>query len=708
MPNYVSPGVYVIEKDISDYLPSVNTSVVGIVGFASKGPTDTPTLITNQNQLIRTFGAPSEDITGQAVEGALEILDETNSVYFVRGADSNAADASSNMAFGTCPSVIVSADGYGVSSNLYLQIDVYNNAATKKLDSKQFSIPSGTVGDGGTQAQALRKIIGGGLDSDKVGVFDGTGDLGASGAIVGSYAGSGAQLVVLAFSSNSFDTSAGIPALYSVDPSGTSGASYGAATTAASAVSSFGATFNSTVTNAESIVYGVESLHPGAGYNGGTRSDGSVSGNSTTVSALGGQNFSFFVNQDGAVDETFKTSLVASGAFIEDEINTGETNTTSEIIKGSIKVGGTDIDATALPTWGNDISDLVGAAVSYTYKNSAGESDTLSTTTTAGPRWVKLLETTANNLAGGDNGADDVTTLVGTGATEPKTGVHALEDESLNVGIALVPGVYNQDVQNELITVAEKTQAFLALVAPPYAIGTTQDAIDWHNGKSEAVGFQRTSAINSSYAAIFFPHVKVFSTFDKKDRWYDPTIFAARQMAFTDSVSESWFAPAGFRRGRLTKPTDVEVKISQGDRDSLYSGGNAINPISSFPQQGITIFGQRTAQRSPSALDRINVRRLMIFIRKVLLQGTGRFVFEPNDEFTWEQLEAALNPFLDDILRRRGLQDFRVICDETVNTPARVDRNELWCKVLLKPTKTAEIIIFELNLTSQSADITSL
>jgi phage tail sheath protein FI len=702
MPNYVSPGVYIIEKDISDYLPSVNTSVVGIVGFASKGPTDKPTLITNQNQLIRTFGAPSEDITGQAVEGALEILDESNSVYFVRGADSNAADASSNMAFGTCPSVIVSANGFGVSSDLYLQIDVYNNAGTKKLNSKKFSIPAGTVGAGGTQAQALRKIIGGGLDSDLVGVFDGSGDIGASGAIVGSYAGAGAQIVVRAFSDSGFTSS--VSALFATDASATSSTNYGIKGSASSTVSSFGATFNSTVTDSNSIYYGVESLHPGTGYNGGTRSDGSVSGNSTTVSALGGQNFSFFVNQDGAVDETFKTSLVASGAFIENEINTGETNTTSEIIKGAIKVGGTDVDATALPTWAHFISDLVPSAIKYTFKtHDTGASVTTSSTTTAGPRWVKLLETT-ENLTGGNNGDGTVTTLVGTGATEPKTGVHALEDESLNVGIALVPGVYNQSVQNELITVAEQTQAFLALVAPPYAIGTTQDAIDWHNGKAIA----RTSPINSSYAAIFFPHVKVFSTFDKKDRWYDPTIFAARQMAFTDSVSESWFAPAGFRRGRLTKPTDVEVKISQGDRDSLYSGGNAINPISSFPQQGITIFGQRTAQRSPSALDRINVRRLMIFIRKVLLQGTGRFVFEPNDEFTWEQLEAALNPFLDDILRRRGLQDFRVICDETVNTPARVDRNELWCKVLLKPTKTAEIIIFELNLTSQSADITSL
>jgi phage tail sheath protein FI len=200
----------------------------------------------------------------------------------------------------------------------------------------------------------------------------------------------------------------------------------------------------------------------------------------------------------------------------------------------------------------------------------------------------------------------------------------------------------------------------------------------------------------------------VFSTFDSKDRFYDPSIFGARQMAFTDAVADSWFAPAGFRRGRLTKPSETEVKLNQGDRDSLYSGGNVINPIVNFPQQGITIFGQRTTQRNPTALDRINVRRLMIYIRKVILLATQRFVFEPNDEFTWAQIEGVLNPFLDDIRRRRGITEFRVVCDETVNTPIRVDRNELWTKVLIKPTKTAEILIFEINLTNQSAQLGSL
>ena len=315
-------------------------------------------------------------------------------------------------------------------------------------------------------------------------------------------------------------------------------------------------------------------------------------------------------------------------------------------------------------------------------------------------------------MTGGSNGLSsdsaNTTALIGDAATATKTGMQALDDDTINIGIALVPGIATESVQNNLITLAETTQNFLAVVAPPYAIGATQAAIDWSNGKSSSTAGSRTSPINSSYAAIYWPWVKVFSVFDSKDRWFDPSIYGARQMCFTDSVADSWFAPAGFRRGRLTKPTEVEVKLNQGDRDSLYSGGNVINPVVSFPQQGITIFGQRTTQRSPTALDRINVRRLMIYIRKVILASARRFVFEPNDEFTWAQIEGLLNPFLDDIRRRRGITEFRVVCDSTVNTPVRIDRNELWTKVIVKPTKTAEMLIFEINLTNQSADLGTL
>jgi phage tail sheath protein FI len=176
-------------------------------------------------------------------------------------------------------------------------------------------------------------------------------------------------------------------------------------------------------------------------------------------------------------------------------------------------------------------------------------------------------------------------------------------------------------------------------------------------------------------------------------------------LCVTDEIAESWFAPAGFTRGRLTKPTDVEINLGQGDRDAMYSDGNVINPIVNFPQQGITIFGQRTTQRAPSALDRINVRRMMLIIRKIILRSTRQFAFEPNDPQTWDEIQSLTTSLIDPIARRRGITEYKVQCDSTTNTPDRIEKGELWCKVVIRPTKTAEIIVFELNLINQSASI---
>lgn len=727
MPNYVSPGVYTIEKDISDYTPSINTSIVGVVGFASKGPTNKATLITSQNNLIDTFGSPSEDIQGQGLEGALEILEQTNSLYYVRAVtDSVAEDASATMSIGSCPALVVSGgtsdEGWGVTSSLILKAQVYDSAGNAKFYApKQFTVPAGTAS---YQGEAIRKIVGGGLDSDHIGCFF-TGapaspgalatGLALSGAIAGSYAGSGAYMTVSACSGTTWGAEYGTSALRGVYSFSGSNGSYGVSGDYASAITVHGASVDATGA-ANSASYKIESLYPGAGYNGGVRSDGTTSGNSVTVNSLGSQNFNISINQDGTAQETFKCSFVGSGAFVEDVINTGELDNTSEIIKGNLIKDLSDATAAKLGDFTEGLSTLLGATgftISSKWTNpTTGARDTISKVVDSGSIFNKLIENPATNLAGGDNGigteSQQTTALIGDATQEPKTGMQAFDEAILNIGIALAPGVQTEQVQNSLVTLAENTQNFLALVAPPYSVGTTQDAIDWTNGKSSSTGGSRTSAINSSYAAVHWPWVKTFSIFDSKDIWLDPSIYAARQMAYTDSVSDSWFAPAGYRRGRLTKPTEVEVKLNQGDRDSLYSGGNVVNPIVAFPQQGITIFGQRTTQRSPTALDRINVRRLMIYIRKIILASTQRFVFEPNDEFTWAQIEGVLNPFLDDIRRRRGITEFRVVCDETVNTPVRIDRNELWTKVLIKPTKTAEILIFEINLTNQSAQLGNL
>ena len=365
-------------------------------------------------------------------------------------------------------------------------------------------------------------------------------------------------------------------------------ADYGVSGLLASAVRVYGASYLATGSN--SVAYEVESLHPGAGYNAGTRTDGTTSGNSVTVSQFGGQNMSVVINQDGTAQETFKASLVGSGAFIEDVINTGATNLTSDIIKGNIIVDDQPTTAVAGTTWFSNMATIAGTTglqmttqflEPATNPTGTGTAVVNSLEVANGGIWNKLLQATATSLAGGNNGVgtgdDTANALIGNAAVEPKTGMQVLDDPVLNVGFALVPGVQTESVQNALITLASTSQNFMALVSPPYGIGTVSDAIAWTNGQSTSTAGSRSSAINNSYAAVHWPWVKVFSTFDGKDRWYDPSIFAARQFAYTDAVADSWFAPAGFQRGKLSKPTEVEVKLNQGDRDSLYSGGNCIN-----------------------------------------------------------------------------------------------------------------------------------
>lgn len=706
MANYVSPGVYVIEKDVSEYTPSINSSVVGIVGFASRGPVDKATLITSQNNLINTFGEPSEALLGQGLEGALEILEQTNSLYYIRSASDDAVEASAVGQIGCGAAFAVSANGYGVTNSLTLRIQITDANGNRVFSDnsnagKDFTIAAGLESLAANQSRALRNVIGGALDSDDLYVEYDTArnQFSTSSFVITNLAGSGVKIEASACTGTSFNAANGVAVLAPVEASGIGDSDYGVSAAAlVSSIVAYGGTLEPNDATG-SARYLLQSLYPGAGYNGGSKSDGSLSGLSLSIDAKGGPKSIVNINNNGTTAESFAVQLAGSGAFITDTINTGIDNLKSEYIKGNLQVDLADTAGTAnLPFYSTTQSIL--GVTGFDIMSDGGNG----TNVTAGIRFNKLVPTATTNFVNGDNGiaaATSATVLIGESTGSTKTGIQALDDNLLNISIALVPGIATEAVQNALITVAETSQNFIALVAPPYGIGGVQQAIDWTNGKASG----RTAAINSSYAAVYWPWVKVFSTFDGKDRWYDPTIFAARQMAYSDAVSDVWFAPAGFQRGRLTKPSEVEVILNQGDRDSLYSGGNIVNPIVAFPQQGITIFGQRTSQRSPSALDRINVRRMMIYIRKIILASTQRFIFEPNDEFTWAKVESNLNPTLDEIRRRRGITEFRVVCDETTNTPVRVDRNEMWTKVIIRPTKTAEIIIFEINLTNQSADL---
>ena len=698
MPNIVSPGVYVIEKDISNYPATINSTTVGVVGFSAKGPTNKPTLITSQESLIRTFGEPDENLPGQGIIGALEILEATNSMYFVRVADQTATEASAVLAFGGCPAVAVSAVGIGVGSSLTFTVQVTDENGVRQFNSpKEFTIAAGSYLN---QGEAFAQTLGQDLDSLKViGTYEFTEDAegkkvakantvgqnGGSGNfygyIVGAFAGSGTTLTV----------SGNLGVFVGVNAYGDINANNGDIAVLSNSVNARG---TSLLTG--SVAYVVESLYPGTSYNLSSRADGTIIGNSLEVDGIGGNKVILSVNDGGALVESFKPSMVTKGSLLTQLINTTDQNPTSDYIKANIVVSGTSMELTARDDFTQPASAI--------FENSIGFSGVQGVEGVVyedlSPRFVKLIGTT-KSMSGGSNGntaqyEDDII-----GSLYNRTGIYALDDDQLNITIGIVPGLHEPSIQNALITLAETSQNFVACVSPPYGKDSVQEAIDWSNGLSQ----ERKAAINSSYGALYWPWVKTYVPLLKADKWIDPAVYGARQIAFTAGTAELWFAPAGFIRGRLTKPLETQVKLNQGDRDSMYSGGNVVNPIFNFPEQAITIFGQRTTQRDPTALDRVNVRMLLIYIRKVLLLSTQRFAFEPNDSILWAQITEVVEPLLDDIKRRRGITEFAVVCDETTNTPVRVDRNEVWCKILIKPTKAAEAVVFEINVTSQSAQI---
>ena len=205
------------------------------------------------------------------------------------------------------------------------------------------------------------------------------------------------------------------------------------------------------------------------------------------------------------------------------------------------------------------------------------------------------------------------------------------------------------------------------------------------------------AAVDTSYAAVYHPWIKIFDAVSNKNMWVPPSAVMAGVFAFNDKVAAEWFAPAGLNRGGITEAIQVEKRLTKANRDDLYDG--RVNPIALFPAQGIVAFGQKTLQVKPSALDRINVRRLLIAVKKFLASSANFLVFEQNVDATRQRFLNIANPYLASIQERSGLYAFKVIMDSSNNTPDLIDRNILVGQIYLQPTRTAEFISLEFNIT---------
>jgi uncharacterized protein len=201
---------------------------------------------------------------------------------------------------------------------------------------------------------------------------------------------------------------------------------------------------------------------------------------------------------------------------------------------------------------------------------------------------------------------------------------------------------------------------------------------------------------DTSYAASYWPWVQTIDPDTGNQVWVPASTMIPGVYAFNDSVAEPWFAPAGINRGILSNVIRAERVLTQGNRDDLYESN--INPIATFPNQGVVVFGQKTLQKKASALDRVNVRRLLIELKNYISQIANTLVFEQNTVTTRNNFLSQVNPYLASVQQQQGLTAFRVVMDESNNPPSVVDQNQLVGQIYLQPTRTAEFIILDFNV----------
>jgi hypothetical protein len=259
------------------------------------------------------------------------------------------------------------------------------------------------------------------------------------------------------------------------------------------------------------------------------------------------------------------------------------------------------------------------------------------------------------------------------------------------------------------LNVDRKQTGFVVVDAPFRLAPKSQDLLDWMSGNNATSNGESGIITSSSMAAAYYPSLMT-SDLDGNDVVVPASHAVLRTFAYNDQVSYPWFAPAGLTRGVITNATGVgyigsegefiQVALTNGQRDVLYGDGSrvGINPITRFPGQGLYVFGQRTLQSFASALDRVNVARLLAYLRERFDPLARPFIFEPNDQITRANVKQVFDGFLSELMSKRAIYDFLVVCDETNNKPANIDRNELNIDVAIEPTKSAEFIYIPIRV----------
>ena len=279
------------------------------------------------------------------------------------------------------------------------------------------------------------------------------------------------------------------------------------------------------------------------------------------------------------------------------------------------------------------------------------------------------------------------------------------------MNILTLPGIFNSALTAKVLEVCENRGDALGIIDidSGYKAQTENTNTQQQNAGTVATAVSNLSArqLNSSYGACYYPWVQIQDTISDSLVFVPPSIVALGTYSSAQRNSELWFAPAGFTRGGLTEGSaglpviQTRARLTSKERDKLYEAN--INPIATFPAEGIVIFGQKTLQITPSALDRINVRRLMIFLKREISRIAATTLFDQNVQATWNRFTSRAERLLRSVQARLGLTDFKIVLDSSTTTPELVDRNILYAKIFLKPARAIEYIAIDFVITNSGA-----
>ena len=287
------------------------------------------------------------------------------------------------------------------------------------------------------------------------------------------------------------------------------------------------------------------------------------------------------------------------------------------------------------------------------------------------------------------------------------------DPELVDFNLMVAPGITNDSLTDLMVNTCEERADALAIVDVKNVYRGPQEGTSFASFNSR-VGVLKTIVSdfkarkkNSSYGCTYYPWAQIRDSLNNATLWVPPSVVALGTFASSDRIGELWFAPAGFNRGGLSQGSSglnvvgISEKLTSDQRDKLYEVN--INPIASFPNEGIVIFGQKTLDATTSALNRINVRRLLIFLKKEISRLANQVLFDNNVPATWGRFQALVRPVLESVKIRFGLADYKLLLDETTTTPDLIDRNIMYAKIFLKPARAIEFIALDFVITRTGA-----